>query len=164
MRTESNIRPNELEVFKLSHSSARITFCTNIQEVPVESPDGEPTVRYEYDSYDLIVPFSENIEQRIRSRFNEWLAKAQQLEVETLSQEARALRDKLLAESDSAMLLDRMSLDVSGGSSFTSWLKFLKGLVSALTGSWATYRKALRDLPEQEGFPYNIKWPEKPKS
>ena len=163
MRTESNISPNELEVFKLSPSSARITFCTNIQEVPVESIDGEPAVRYEYDSYDLIVPFSENIEQRIRSRFNEWLAKAKQLEVETLSQEARALRDKLLAESDSAMLLDRMNLDVSGGSSFTSWIKFLKGLVSALTGSWATYRQALRDLPEQEGFPYNIQWPEKPK-
>ena len=163
MRTESNIRPNELEVFKLSHSSARITFCTNIQEVPVESSDGEPAVKYEYDSYDLIAPFSENIEQRIRSRFNEWLAKAKQLEVETLSQEAIALRDKLLAESDSAMLLDRMNLDVSGGSSFTSWIKFLKGLVSALTGSWATYRKALRDLPEQEGFPYNIQWPEKPK-
>lgn len=163
MRTESNIKPNELEVFKLSHNSARITFCTNIQEVPVENPDGEPSIRYEYDSYDLIVPFSENIEQRIRTHFTEWLDKAKQLEVETLSQEARALRDKLLTESDSAMLLDRMNLDVSGGLSSTSWIKLLKGLVSALTGSWATYRKALRDLPEQEGFPYNIQWPEKPK-
>lgn len=163
MRTESNIRPNELEIFKLSHSSARITFCADIQEVQVETPDGEPAVKYEYNSYDLIVPFSENLEQRIKTHFSEWLDKARLLEVETLSQEARTLRDKLLVESDSAMLLDRMSLDVSGGSSFTSWLKFLKGLVSALTGSWATYRKALRDLPEQEGFPYNIQWPEKPK-
>lgn len=163
MWTESNIKPNELEVFKLSHSSARITFCTNIQEVPTENPGEEPMVRYKYDSYDLIVPFSENIEQRIRTRFDEWLDKAKQTEIETLSQEARTLRDKLLLESDSAMLLDRLGLDVSGGSSFTSWLKFLKGLVSALTGSWATYRQALRDLPEQEGFPYNIQWPEKPK-
>ena len=163
MWTESNIKPNELEVFKLSHSFARITFCTNIQEVPTENPGEEPMIRYKYESYDLIVPFSENIEQRIRTRFDEWLDKAKQAEIETLSQEARTLRDKLLLESDSAMLLDRLGLDVSGGSSFTSWLKFLKGLVSALTGDWATYRQALRDLPEQEGFPYNIQWPEKPK-
>ena len=28
--------------------------------------------------------------------------------------------------------------------------------------AWATYRQALRDLPESEGFPWNITWPVKP--
>lgn len=28
--------------------------------------------------------------------------------------------------------------------------------------SWATYRQALRDIPEQEGFPENINWPTEP--
>jgi len=28
--------------------------------------------------------------------------------------------------------------------------------------AWATYRQALRDLPDQEGFPWNVTWPEKP--
>lgn len=27
---------------------------------------------------------------------------------------------------------------------------------------WATYRQALRDITEQEGFPENIIWPERP--
>jgi len=27
---------------------------------------------------------------------------------------------------------------------------------------WATYRQALRDMPSQEGFPWNVQWPEKP--
>ena len=27
---------------------------------------------------------------------------------------------------------------------------------------WATYRKSLRDIPSQEGFPKNITWPNKP--
>lgn len=27
---------------------------------------------------------------------------------------------------------------------------------------WATYRQALRDVPAQAGFPYDITWPEKP--
>ena len=28
--------------------------------------------------------------------------------------------------------------------------------------AWATYRQALRDIPQQEGFPENVVWPEKP--
>jgi hypothetical protein len=28
--------------------------------------------------------------------------------------------------------------------------------------AWATYRQALRDMSSQEGFPWNIQWPEKP--
>ncbi len=28
--------------------------------------------------------------------------------------------------------------------------------------AWETYRQALRDVPEQAGFPMSIEWPEKP--
>ena len=28
--------------------------------------------------------------------------------------------------------------------------------------AWATYRQALRDMSEQEGFPWTIQWPEQP--
>lgn len=28
--------------------------------------------------------------------------------------------------------------------------------------AWEAYRQALRDVPEQEGFPLSIVWPEKP--
>ena len=28
--------------------------------------------------------------------------------------------------------------------------------------AWATYRQALRDVPSQEGFPWNVNWPEQP--
>lgn len=27
---------------------------------------------------------------------------------------------------------------------------------------WATYRQALRDIPSQEGFPWNVTWPTEP--
>lgn len=29
---------------------------------------------------------------------------------------------------------------------------------------WKTYRQALRDVPEQAGFPENVIWPEKPEA
>jgi hypothetical protein len=36
-------------------------------------------------------------------------------------------------------------------------------LTDAQKAEWASYRKALRDLPAQAGFPINITWPIEPK-
>lgn len=56
---------------------------------------------------------------------------------------ARDSRDRLLAECD--------------------WV-VVKSLESgqAVPSEWATYRQALRDLPQQAGFPTSINWPVKP--
>lgn len=57
--------------------------------------------------------------------------------------EARAQRDKLLAETD--------------------WTQVLDAPIDAATReAYRAYRQALRDLPEQEGFPGTITWPEMP--
>ena len=53
---------------------------------------------------------------------------------------ARAHRDRLLAASDWTQLPD----------------------ASADSAAWATYRQALRDVPQQAGFPADIAWPTKP--
>jgi len=29
-------------------------------------------------------------------------------------------------------------------------------------GAWTDYRQALRDVPDQDGFPWSVEWPEKP--
>lgn len=75
---------------------------------------------------------------------------------------ARKIRNKLLEESDKEMSLDRLGLTVPSGSTFTVWLSFLRNLGDVLSNSWATYRQALRDLPQQEGFPFDVTFPEKP--
>jgi hypothetical protein len=72
---------------------------------------------------------------------------------------ARKIRDKLLNETDSRVALDRFNISVPSGTSFTAWLSFLKSLGEIITGAWAIYRQALRDLPEQEGFPFNVTFP-----
>ena len=69
---------------------------------------------------------------------------------------ARALRDRLLCISDKEMTLDRLQLETGSAT------KFSLSLSNILRGSWAEYRKALRDLPEQEGFPFNINFPVSP--
>lgn len=62
---------------------------------------------------------------------------------EELAAEARTQRDKLLAETD--------------------WTQVLDSPIDAATReAYRVYRQALRDLPEQEGFPADITWPELP--
>lgn len=59
------------------------------------------------------------------------------------AEEARAKRDKLLAETD--------------------WTQVLDAPISAeCREAFRVYRQALRDITEQEGFPADIAWPVKP--
>jgi hypothetical protein len=56
-----------------------------------------------------------------------------------LAQNVRSTRNQLLAETDWAALTD-----------------------TVLTPEMAAYRKALRDVTDQDGFPQNVIWPVKP--
>ena len=69
---------------------------------------------------------------------------------------ARALRNKLLERSDKEMTLDRLGIDASSAA------KLIASLTAIFTGEWARYRRALRDLPEQGGFPFEIEFPTPP--
>ena len=60
---------------------------------------------------------------------------------EQLASEARFQRDVLLQQSDWTQLPD---------------------VPQAVKDKWAVYRQALRDIPQQEGFPRNIQWPQNP--
>ena len=68
---------------------------------------------------------------------------AEQLETERLEQlaaQARSERDALLKESD--------------------WTQVPDAPVDQV--AWKDYRQALRDVPQQAGFPIDINWPTKP--
>jgi len=56
------------------------------------------------------------------------------------AEEVRKERDRLLADSD--------------------WTQVPDAPVDQ--AAWATYRQALRDVPEQAGFPSDINWPTTP--
>lgn len=60
---------------------------------------------------------------------------------EKLAEEIRVQRDYLLSSSDWSQLPD---------------------VPEAIREPWAVYRQALRDIPQQEGFPYTVEWPQKP--
>jgi hypothetical protein len=69
----------------------------------------------------------------------DWV-KNEAAEDESLASQARAKRDQLLAASDFSQLPD----------------------APVNAEAWAVYRQALRDVPDQVGFPHEIDWPVAP--
>ena len=63
------------------------------------------------------------------------------ISVEQVSDEVRAERNRRLADTD--------------------WTQG-RDTPEATAAKWAPYRQALRDVPEQEGFPLFVEWPDKP--
>ena len=157
IKTELSERP---PVFTVSREGDRavIIFYTDIKEIQRE--DGETA--WEAVSWTLESSWTDNIMERITENQAAWLAEAQAEAYEEAAAQVRSLRDKLLSESDAMMAIDRLGLEVPSGSNFTAWLSFLRGIGDALTGAIKNYRQALRDLPEQEGFPFDVEWPDKP--
>lgn len=106
----------------------------------------------------------ETICEGITGQMNDVIKESYEKAVENKDEElaaslARKLRDNLLKESDSRVVFDRFDIKVPSGSSFSSWLSFLKSLGKILTSDWSKYRQELRDLPQQPGFPFDIKFP-----
>ncbi len=157
MRTESNIRPEAAEIEITANGMAEVILRENITE-----ETREDATMYRYDEYRLSVPYRDNLLENVQKTLNAWMTSARNAEYARLAAEVRAKRDALLAETDKEMCLDRLGLTSPEGSTFTAWMGFLKTIASAVFGPMAKYRQALRDIPQQEGFPYDVTFPVPP--
>ena len=160
MRAKTNFaeRPLAYEIKDGDAGQKIICFRQNIEEVTTEEG-----VQYTADEYTLTVTDTQMLEKRIADNIDAWREKAMKEDYDRAAAEVRAIRDKMLAESDKEMVLDRMGLEVPTGVSFTAWLDFLKKLGAAVSGEMARYRQELRDIPKQEGFPYCVVFPTIPR-
>jgi len=135
-----------------------VLLTENIQEKILPGDEGESETEYCFDRYTITVPYRDNLEQDVAAEPEKWLSIAKEKEIEELSAQIRKKRNELLAESDNAFCIDRICHDISDISTTTFTEKLRELSESPIT----KYRQALRDIPEQEGFPYNVIWPTKP--
>lgn len=95
-----------------------------------------------------------------------WKQQAKKLYEDKLAADVRTIRNNLLSESDSHVLFDRAGLKLPETISTTTLLTAFKDFISSLktlvSGDWAKYRQALRDITKQKGFPYDVEFPNKP--
>lgn len=83
-------------------------------------------------------------------------------DLERAAQLARAKRDRLLLDVDKQGSIYRLELEEPTGTNFSAWLPTLKKLTGTFGNAWAEYRRKLLDVPQQEGFPAQIDWPDMP--
>lgn len=161
IKTELSERP---PVFTVNREGDRavIIFYTDVQEVQRE--DGSSA--WEAVSWTIESSWTDNIIDRITEDPAAWLAEAQAEAYTEAAAKVRSLRDKLLTESDAMTALDRFGMDLPDKVTATTMLSVFKEILTAVwkitNGSIGQYRQALRDLPEQPGFPFDIDWPNKP--
>jgi hypothetical protein len=178
----SYTEPSTVDVAISADNNATITFAENIQTMTKEprklknrrnntetetTDEQETSVVFIYDSYSLVVPNRDGLEAEVKANRDEWLHMAIEQEVQLLSSEIRAKRNKLLSETDADVAIDRLNLTIPEKITTSTLLNAVKsvfeGLSKVLNGDMAKYRQELRDLPEQPGFPYNVVFPNKPK-
>ena len=106
---------------------------------PIQETPAPTTTRYQ-------VAFKDGVEQDAQGR---WLWK---WSISEMDDDAKAAKD---AEQAKAVRATR-----DGKLAECDWTQLSDSQVDKAV--WATYRQALRDVPAQAGFPYDITWPEKP--
>lgn len=157
MKCVSGTRPPEYEL-RQDNNECLVLLSENVQEKIIPGDEGESEIEYSFDRYSITVPYRDNLEQDIAAEPAKWLLIAKEKEIEELSAKIRKKRNELLAESDNAFCIDRICHDITDISTTTFTEKLKELADSPIT----KYRQALRDIPEQEGFPYKVVWPTKP--
>lgn len=134
MQTESNIKPKSFEIEDLRNGKMAVSFFDNIEE--------KEDV-YSYDMYRIVVNDRDNLFKDIENNYDLWLQFAKDSEYQKLATEVREKRDRLLTETDWTQVVDT-------------------ALNANKQEEYKLYRQELRDITEQEGFPYKVVFPVKP--
>lgn len=168
MRVESRERPaNSFILDNRKGNLIEVTFFDDIKSEMRKEQDSDNEVEvFTYKVYKITTTFRDNLEEHIQNNLNDWLELLKEQEKNSLASEIREKRNKLLEESDKYMILDRLTMNFPQEISLTNVVSVLKDFFKTLSniknGSWAKYRQELRDLPNQKGFPYDVKFPDKP--
>ena len=133
----------ELPLIEIEHTNneVRVTLRKEIAATPATE---DAAAQYEYKTYSTYRLWAPGLDEYIVDNYDALYDGLAQDETQKIADEVRDKRDKLLEACDYLMALDYP-------------------LSTAAREQWRTYRQALRDIPQQEGFPDNIEWPQKPK-
>lgn len=170
MQVQNSMEPKEsFKIENINQNKCEVVFYTNVVEKEQENVNAEennqPAKVFEYDVYRITANYREGLEEEIKNNYEKWLETAKNEEYAIISAEVRAKRNELLAETDKEMCLDRLNIELPKEITMTNILtglkQFFDGFANISNGKIAKYRQELRDIPQQEGFPYDVKWPSK---
>ena len=103
----------------------------------------EDGTQYVYKMHQFKRPYSEDLKARYEQNYADEFAMHEQEEAQQKANAVRAIRDRLLTACDYRVAIDYPATDEE-------------------RDAWIVYRQALRDVPEQNGFPDSVDWPVPP--
>lgn len=138
MKTESVTMPVSPYKVEVNGERVNVLFYENIELIPVGLDESQ---RYQYDLYRIDglknrPSLIDSIERDVKN----WANMAKKMEYKKLADAIRDKRNALLSGTDWTQTTDAP-------------------LAETEIERYRTYRQALRDIPEQAGFPYNVNWP-----
>lgn len=137
VKTYYSEQPNQISIDRVGKKMAIVTLVDNVELVSGEN------ITYAADVYTLETLWQKNLREIIEKNYSEWLNKAKQSDYNTTSNFIKDKRTALLSEVDYLFFPDYP-------------------LTDECKAEFVVYRQILRDIPEQEGFPYDVIWPKKP--
>lgn len=146
-KTYSDIKPEKsFSIEGVENGKCTVLFFDNIKEEEnvseLGNDDSSNKKVYSYDTYSMETEYRENLAEVIENDISNWLKSVKEKDYNEVASDIRKQRDSLLYETDKYIIDD---YPISNENKE----KILE------------YRQKLRDLPEQEGFPYNVVWPTK---
>lgn len=132
--------PPQFEVKKLPDGIAQVNFYFDAVQLAATEDDAQ---RWTAKTCSITTRWSENLEAKIEDNYQEWFDAAESACVSEIEENVKKERNSLLVKSDYVMTVDYPCTDSE-------------------RNAWLSYRQALRDLPDQEGYPLNIIWPGSP--
>ena len=165
-KVESTIRPGNFRIGELKGNLIEVAFFDDIEEVTRTEEDGTEYTLYSYYVYKMQIINRDDLEAYLNDNIDTWLQLAKNNFIAEKAAEIRAIRDKLLAESDKYVLIDRLGIAVPEEINAVTMLSVVKDLFSSLgnvlNGNWSKYRQELRDITKQEKFPFEVEFPTNP--
>ena len=147
MRVSSVAMPES--PFQILHDGEACTveFYDNVQaSEAVDGVTGQKIPSWDFDKYALPASFSPSLAAEIEADYTTWLQKAKDAEAAAEAQKVRDYRDNLLDTCDTVYC------------NAERWA----AMTDEQRQAWAAYKQELRDVPEQDGFPYVVNWPTMP--
>ena len=140
MKSEGTSIPAIVEVIRKG-DSAELYARENIELTEKMTDSGDIENLYRWDEYIITVKWRDNLVSQISANKSEWVSMIKDCYARELASKIREKRDKLLHDTD--------------------WIMYTDSPVDSETkAKYAEYRQALRDIPQQDGFPFNVVYPE----
>ena len=111
-KVESTIRPGNFRIGDIKDNLTEVVFFDDIEEVKRTTTDGTEETIYTYYEYAIKIISRDDLEDYINDNLDTWKELAKQNFIASKAAEIRAIRDKLLSESDKHVLIDRLGITI----------------------------------------------------